>query len=297
MTSENKDKATHYKLMATSFLEGTFSGIAVRFIAWPLEKVYYDFSDANNTKSYFELFRANTKPKTLYQLQTHCFKKAGFLQTFGKSFSNLGVISYVENTHPDYTPFQKAALITLISTPLDAIFTTSGEWNKVKYFTSENMQSVKPFNIFNIKNILTPDFGRAFGITFARGFWSSIFTYGGIYGTEALIRPYCPENTSNSTIKTLSAVVGAALAQPFIMPAVNLQTHIFKNTSEPTRLSIGTFFKKYPLKKIARGALGRMAHRSFSYGAGFFITEKLKEYKEKKQDESLDTPRRAKLSP
>jgi hypothetical protein len=224
----------------------------------------------------------------LYRLQTRYFAKTGFVQTVWKSFSNFGVISFVENTYPHFTPFQKATVITLLSTPLDTLLSTPGELNKVKLFYSNNGQGVTAFSIFNKKHVKAPEFRRALSATFVRSLWASIFTYGGIYGAKAIIEPRYQETMSSSNINVLAAVAGATFAQPFIMPFIKFQTHVFRNPDQQYRSLVQTFIQENSpniARKVTLGTFGRMAHGWWRYGGFFLINGKIVAYRQKQEEE------------
>ncbi len=292
MALEDEKKTPHVRDMMRSLIEGTFVGTFIRWIGWPIEKIYYDYLDPKNTKTYYELFRENTKPSMLYRLQTHYFAKTGFVQTVWKSFSNFGVISFVENTYPHFTPFQKAAVITLLSTPLDTLLSTPGELNKVKFFYSNNGQGVTAFSIFNKKQVKAPDFRRALSATFGRSLLASIFTYGGIYGAKAIIEPRYHDTMSSANMNVLAALAGATFAQPFIMPGIKFQTHVFRNHGQDYRTLVQTFIQENSpnfARKVTLGTWGRMVHGWCRYGGFFLINGKIVEYRQKQEEEKQNS--------
>lgn len=262
-----------------SVIGGTLSGVVIRYVAWPLERIFYKKMERTNTATYPQLLRYNFTYTALRESHA-VFMKAGALQTVGKSVSNFGVISYVETAYPEATSIEKGIRVALYSAPLETAFTTSGEMNKYALFRSNNLQNTTPFNVFNINNILSNEFGRALSATFLRSLYSGLITYGSIYGAVYFLETGLPEESKQypTITKVTGAVVGSAVAQPFALPVIHLQNYVFEHNNKPIRSICQNIVKEYSLKDLTRGAVGRAANRSLSFGLGFFYNEAVRKF-------------------
>ncbi len=278
---EHRRFLPHWSDSIIAFTKGTVSGVAIRGITWPIEHIFYQYADPKNQKTYVQLTQETFQIKSLPRL-SEAFMKAGTLQTIGKAGANFGTINYVENMHPNLSPINKITMITIISTVLESLTTTSGEWNKVKYFLqSQGQTSLTKAELVNplcIKTLSSPEFRRAFSSTFVRSLWSGGCLYGGIYGIEHWASPYLSDKMSPSSIKVASAVAGAVAVQWLIMPFVNYQTYTFQNASLSWQEALKKFLKTHQ-GTLTKGATGRAVHRAMAYGFGFLATEYMKETK------------------
>jgi hypothetical protein len=263
-------------------LVGTAAGVAARFLGMPLEVVFTKRSFHECTKSYRQLFRENVfNWEALRHLQTEIFTRTCFRPAVYKSFSNFGVITLVESTWPDLSSSKRGGLVIALSTLLETITTTPGEWNKT--ISMEGKEKKKGmFNAFRIKSLLDPKYHRCLRATFIRSAWSTVFTYGGVYGLESCIKTLYPQKEYNTSAKVVSAVFGPMLFQCFIMPGVNLQTYVFRNPDLPWAESIKQCLKDYKVEKVTdvykltKGFGVRTIHRGGTYGLAFLVAEMVK---------------------
>ncbi len=263
---------------------GTGAGVAVRYLGMPLEIVFVKRSFHECTKSYRQLFRDHVfNRKELHHLQTEIFTSTCLRPTVYKSLSNFGVITLVESTCPDLSSSKKGGLVVVLSTLLETITTTPGEWRKTLAMEDKNLKEKQVmFNACRIKNLPDQKYLRCLRATFIRSSWSTIFTYGGIYGLEGRIKSFYPEKEHNTAIKVFSAVVGSMLPQFIIMPGVNLQTYVFRKPDLPWRESIKQCLTDYKVKKVtdvyklSKGFGVRTIHRGGTYGLAFLFAEMAK---------------------
>ncbi len=245
--------------------KGTVIGVLGRWVTWPLEKSYYDASQPGNTKSYKEIYWNNMRPSSLYQLNQSFFK-TGLAQTIGKSASNMGVINYIEHYHANLSPFKMGMLGAVICTPFETMLTSHGEYLKVHAYLGVNHPN----------HCMPREFARIMLATMPRIFWSSMITFCGIYKTNEIIQPLFPQSMDEPTVKAIAAFSATFAVQPVIMPVINFQTYVCKNTTQSFYQLAKSFYQDLSLYDKCRGSLGRSINRSLFYGITFFVSETLK---------------------
>lgn len=276
--------------MTSPFFKGVFVSVSIRLLTFFPEKVFYDASNPENIQTYPQSIRHNLQKNHFIELHTKFFRRSALFPTIGKSFSNGGVVALVENNFPYLSPLQKTGAVICGSALGETLLTSNGESNKVKlFYNPSRLIKLEIVNVFNVRNIITPEFLRGLNGTFLRSSWSSLWTYGGIYSIEYLLKQWTSDPEKNSvSIKAISGLLGAALVQPAIVPVVNLQTLIFLNASQPLKPTLHTFFNEFTLEKKMAGTWARVFHRGLTYMLMFLLIELLKETPDKTLDQGAE---------
>ncbi len=254
VTDSEKAKKYSYEDYGKTIFVGTIAATISRFATWNLEMGYY-FKMQLPEQSYPQHYRKAFSKEALKQ---GGFDRTGFWQTLGKGFSNGATWAYFDAFHPNLSSTERVIYVTTVSTILETACTTNAEKRKVDYFANLSAgKTVHPGSYY-----FDPAFTKFVGITLARGFWSGIWTFGGIEVANKLITPWFPESMKNSAwISATSGLAGAMIAQPLIMPAITLQTEVFKNPTLPVSTIVGQFCYNKTNWEIIRGsttgALGR----------------------------------------
>lgn len=238
-----------------SFAKGTGIGLIARFGAWPLERTAYRYMDQINVlppdrKSYFTFLFENFKPKQLLD-SANIFLHSGVSQTVGKSLANMGVVNYVEENDSGLTSFQKGMKIALFCSPLEALSTAKGEFQKYVSFKGKKIKI----------SYFSKEYANVLNSTFIRSLWSSHILYIGIYQTEDAMKSLFPSYASHPFLKPIAAFVATFAAQIPIMISIHYQNYVYEHQQLSFAKSVKGFFQQYKLTDLTYGWAARGVNR------------------------------------
>jgi len=270
--NQNK-KSTCYSTIETliSFLEGTGVGLLGRAAMWPSEWVYYQAAQKSNPLSYWTLYRVCLSPTMMRELTTS-FIKAGVKPTVGKSFSNAGVYKMMDLkfAHLNDQPLKKAFIATLFSAPLEAYFTSPGEYEKIQRFH-------KTQNSYVLGKTERNRFRAA---TFTRILGTRFMTISGIYQMKAWMNPFFSPSTPDSVKNGITATIAGGLVQVANTPFINYHTFAALHLKMTFKESVIAFIKENTkVKDLERGLNGRGINCAGYYGLTFFVAKAIDESK------------------
>src|SRR5579883_1016316 len=270
--------------------KGTGTGVFLRLALWYFEYCTYVASAKTNAKSLRQIYRETLSWQKIPDLH-HSFWKTGFLQTIGKSASNMGVLFWVDHYYSHLSPIAKGLLGSALSGPFETAATSWSEYKKVQTFLKMQGRSS-----ILVKNMLAPEFRRIVSATFLRTMYTGPTTFCGMYSFSATATPLFPVSMQDSLL--LKAILAGTVNIPiqFVnMPIINLHTYVLSNPQQTTRNLIRSFIKEHSWYDLFRGTLPRTIHRSLHYGIALsvssFFAKQHRRQSENQQENNFNPPK------
>lgn len=271
-------------------IETTLIGTGARWITWPLEISFYQASIAKKPFSYFSIYGKNLKWSALPELNKS-FIKTGLIQTLLKSSCGPPVLIYVDQYHSGLNTNQKIVFSTILSSILETIFTSRGEYFKVRDILKKQNLDMIPHQA---NSVFSQPFGRVLAATFVRLVWSGFFTIGAFCKTTEFLETQFPKEAADhpTLVKPVASIIGTFASQWIIKPSVKYQTLVLANPNKPIWETTKEFF--ISANKM-QGAWGRAGQRALMYSLTWFFSEKLKQYHEQDAQENKSSEHKISL--